>query len=828
MASIDASSSLASNLSVPIAPASSPSSSLPIRTSCEACRNRKLKCSGPPALPQEGRRGRCERCSKEDVACHFVVRAPVGRPKGAKTVHHKKRKFQLEAEDKANSFSSDTATTANASSVKTTDNPLAALQYAAKRGQPSTEGLLAQQMLDVPSKQQVHASSSQATSSTHPMAAFAPVHPLNQASALAASQPHPLIIPQSRPLQPPPHVDPALLYNGYSDDSSLATLEMAAYLESLDRVEIRPSDGLRADMLRRATASLPLQQQQPASLPPSLMGYGTYPSTSLASTYRSEPTISDRSIFDGTILDEGVSYAVPSDFSWWNVGLDGAFMGAATTVEPPPASQSAFAAAVPSIAGLNTTASQQALGGSNSGPPVSPTYATWPRGPASGMGRGFLETAEGQLMTGGPWPIDEERQGSTIKKSCCASKSAANDGKLAPTSSTAIEAASAHQQSGTGSKSSCCSKPDNQHDAKEVIPSLKAKDDSVKACPRTGAAACCCNETGKQGSPNADVSANNATNEDRGASMDATTSTAMTTTTTATSATSADSPATSAAAVSPRVHCVPNPSGSGCTCLCESDVRLLRVRHTLAATTPSSPSSANAGLEADASPASLHLTLSASQAISASCACSSTCPTCKEKPGSAASNASLLISLSLQIYSRAVRILRDGFAPKASAMKDKSPRKVDVDLSGSEDDKPRPSSAHSTLTVDGSGSSTALASSSEGNRGLEIQIGDYRPRPENAERIALLAMRLELWDLERGMETVYKMATGSGGSDGSSGSSMISRPGTADQAEPASGGTAPALAPIDGVVIHKLRGQLKEMISRVERMERNWERRRRG
>ena len=161
-------------------------------------------------------------------------------------------------------------------------------------------------------------------------------------------------------------------------------------------------------------------------------------------------------------------------------------------------------------------------------------------------------------------------------------------------------------------------------------------------------------------------------------------------------------------------------------------------------------------------------------------------------------------------------------------MKDKSPRKVDVDLSGSEDDKPRPSSAHSTLTVDGSGSSTALASSSEGNRGLEIQIGDYRPRPENAERIALLAMRLELWDLERGMETVYKMATGSGGSDGSSGSSMISRPGTATQADSASGGTAPALAPIDGVVIHKLRGQLKEMISRVETMERNWERRRRG
>ncbi len=56
----------------------------------------------------------------------------------------------------------------------------------------------------------------------------------------------------------------------------------------------------------------------------------------------------------------------------------------------------------------------------------------------------------------------------------------------------------------------------------------------------------------------------------------------------------------------------------------------------------------------------IQLTLTASQAITAQCACSTDCPTCQSDPSTEIS-ASLLVSTALQIYARAVRILREGF-----------------------------------------------------------------------------------------------------------------------------------------------------------------------
>jgi hypothetical protein len=131
--------------------------------------------------------------------------------------------------------------------------------------------------------------------------------------------------------------------------------------------------------------------------------------------------------------------------------------------------------------------------------------------------------------------------------------------------------------------------------------------------------------------------------------------------------------------------------------------------------------------------------------------------------------------------------------------------------------------------------------------GLEIKIGGYRPSKENARRIALLAIRLELSDLEKGMGRVYKMAVGGEEGNGrqapdegeSRGGDVVKRevgrdPGSDSRpnavAEGASVVVAVAdkptqsprrlLAPVDGLVICKLREQLREMISRVEALER--------
>uniref|UniRef100_V5EZ30 Uncharacterized protein n=2 Tax=Kalmanozyma brasiliensis (strain GHG001) TaxID=1365824 RepID=V5EZ30_KALBG len=195
-----------------------------------------------------------------------------------------------------------------------------------------------------------------------------------------------------------------------------------------------------------------------------------------------------------------------------------------------------------------------------------------------------------------------------------------------------------------------------------------------------------------------------------------------------------------------KVHCVPNPSGRGCTCLCDMSVALLSVKQVLRETDPHAATAND----------TIQLTLTASQAITAQCACSTDCPTCQSDPSTEIS-ASLLVSTALQIYARAVRILREGFAASAGG------------------------SVHSFFG------------------GLDVTIGSYKPSASNAKRIALYAIKLELKDLRRALGRVSRMAQSLGAGKG--------------------GKVEEGMNPIDQLVILKLYRQLTELLKTVEGLE---------
>ena len=229
-----------------------------------------------------------------------------------------------------------------------------------------------------------------------------------------------------------------------------------------------------------------------------------------------------------------------------------------------------------------------------------------------------------------------------------------------------------------------------------------------------------------------------------------------------------------------KVHCVPNPSGKGCTCLCDMSVALLSVKRTLretsrvgsgleveggqsVATGPGSGRTTGAAAAAAATTQTIQLTLSASQAIAAQCACSADCPTCRSDPSTEVS-ASLLVSTALQIYARAVRTLRDG------------------------------------LTA-GSGSLGG---------GLDVRIGEYRPAAWNSRKIALFAMKLELRDLSRALGKISRMANQT--------RALEARDGEGQGAEEKA--ASPTwMNPIDQLVIKKLNQQLGELLSTIESLE---------
>ena len=267
-------------------------------------------------------------------------------------------------------------------------------------------------------------------------------------------------------------------------------------------------------------------------------------------------------------------------------------------------------------------------------------------------------------------------------------------------------------------------------------------------CPKTGKASCCCD------------------------AQDAPEEAAPTPTTPAESST--------------RVHCVPNPTGKGCTCLCDMH-SLINVRATLRQARAQTihnhnPVEEHNGRDAKGAAAStLQLTLSASQAVAAQCACSASCPTCRSDPNTSLS-ASLLVSTALQIYVRAVQTLRQGFGAQ------------DVGMTGGAD-----------------GAAACLAGAGSD---WDVSIGNYKPRPANARRIALFAMKLELISLR---DALGKVSSAACSIDLTS---TLDAGGEPEAGSIVTGTGGEGVNPIDQVVIRKLHQQLGELLSTVESIER--------
>jgi hypothetical protein len=212
----------------------------------------------------------------------------------------------------------------------------------------------------------------------------------------------------------------------------------------------------------------------------------------------------------------------------------------------------------------------------------------------------------------------------------------------------------------------------------------------------------------------------------------------------------------------PRVHCVPNPTGDGCTCLCDVGVALINIRATLR---QAKDQTLTQEPRQGAAASTLQLTLSASQAIADQCACSASCPTCRSDPSTSLS-ASLLVSTALQIYIRAVRTLRQGFGAGAH-------ERYDAEKGGSE---------------------------------WDVSIGQYKPKPGNARRIALFAMKLELIDLR---DAIRKICTAA--------SAAV----TTSEEDESSATTPPSgiVEGFDQVVIRKLYTQIQDLLRTVEAIE---------
>lgn len=280
-------------------------------------------------------------------------------------------------------------------------------------------------------------------------------------------------------------------------------------------------------------------------------------------------------------------------------------------------------------------------------------------------------------------------------------------------------------------------------------------------------------------------------------------------------------PVTSAESAT-RVHCVPDPTGRGCTCLCDVSVALINVRttlrqardeqSTLTSSIASGSRSLSPGHTSKRAASTLQLTLSASQAVADQCACSASCPTCRTDPSTSLS-ASLLVSTALQIYVRAVRTLRQGFGAHDGSST-----------------RPLPNS-HAAVHASGSE--------------WDVSIGQYKPKAINARRIALFAMKLELRDLRDAIAKVSRAASGAnaptlpGAGNGSAttnndASCCSARNNAAVQSDssrgaayrpPSAGVARPAglveggVNPIDQVVIRKLHQQLGDLLRTVESIE---------
>ena len=577
---------------------------------------------------------------------------------------------------------------------------------------------------------------------------------------------------------------------------SLDDLSIAAFLQSLDTLEINPSDGLDPSMLLGAVAFPPAAAASGPMSNGTVAGAGGEGPLFPAIQTTSNSSSMTAPFFDGSaILDPNISYAVPADFSWWDlsqlgIGMEPSGSSGGSSAGSAPALATAVAGSVSSVTSSSHHAgARHDLAPSPSDQPrqlaieahtptdtLSPHSATialtgatattatssccttapprspiWPRGRQGGMGKGSLTTAEGVTIEALDWgedeadamfpdfatsPQDQER------KSCCAAK----DEALMPQEVKQIkDVAPAVDEAGKEPKACCGGKSS----ASEGPPLARPPDSPRSLLPSSPA-------LGHPHSP---------------------------------STSSSRQPPGTGATVKRKVFCVPNPSGKGCTCLCDMSVALISVRKTLreavgvSATSIVNGSDSNEGADAATKKrrtnpsTTLQLTLSASQAVAAHCACSAECPTCRTDP-SAQLSASLLVSTALQIYARAIKTLKEGVG--------------------------------SALGVGGGSGASKVD--------LDVKIGDWRPSQSNARKIALFAMKLELRDLRKALGKVSDMAKrhsyqppgiAAGGSDASAIAGASNTTGIKGH----------LLNPIDQIVIDKLHSQLGEILQTVETLQ---------
>lgn len=495
--------------------------------------------------------------------------------------------------------------------------------------------------------------------------------------------------------------------------ASLSDLSLAAYLETLDTLDLSYADGLTDNMISSQGNSM--------------------------------------------VLTEGLSYAVPSDFSWWDLNLvDSVTSGGNASRTDPTAQPTPLFGSnhdrVPSISseGLG-------LGTFNSGG----NERLWPRGMENGMGQGELTTAEGLVIKSHGWPQTQDHNSRSISEpkgevksketggsSCSSKKNAVTEMEATPSSSCCN---SKRNEAETSVKSCCGSK--SQHEIQDQLP-IHQDQNFLAPFPPI--------KKERSSSPS-------------------------------------------------RVHCVPNPTGTGCLCQHDGSVALLSVQRSLRETVQNQEvDSQTAFQKSKAQAKTLHLTLCTSQAVSASCACSADCQTCRKDP-SIGTSASILVATSLQIYARAVHILREGFG--------------------------RPSTSNGNGNGNGSGSGNGINLSSSVLGGLDVRIGDYRPGSTNARQIALFAMKLELRDLRSALGRVAEMArsrmrdeeessassskkqdvvVGGKGKEVERSLEKSKAPSMEEKEEEDSSSKQQGLSPIDELVISKLYSQLGDLLKTIE------------
>ncbi|PWZ03622.1 hypothetical protein BCV70DRAFT_224979 [Testicularia cyperi] len=822
-----------------------------IRTACEACRNRKLKCSG--TLPQNGG---CERCKSDAIQCVYSARAPIGRPK--------KRKVE-EAEDAASGNNSSLRTSPErpccsrgrslASSDfknkgqskkgkgKTKDKKLSNtspnIKVESNEHSCTPESTTPQTLkASHPSQQSncigADAVDSSATSSKgsvdarfDEMSAIGSAVPCNPTFEQSNSTPWTAML-SSHSFTPQATMSPSVTSQFASPTNagklpSLDDLSVAAFLQSLDTLEISPEElmlqqqqsqrQLQHAQSSRSHVQLGVGQFGPLAAPNALVPGPSSGASSLNSTLgRSQESLAanmEAWTSSSAILQPGLSFAVPADFSWWDLGIigaDSADSAGPSTAAPTPAfehPQTAYWDAqtpqqrVSNLTSISTkhrdVVPAQLASNSNTklASPLSPSRnvslsQNWPRGITAGMGQGQIQQTQAAAETGLGWStLPSHRDGSLTAssppdtgsdsvKSCCSAKAGKASVQKEPVpASYCSSKAKARAPSKT---ESCCIDKDSRSNGKAVNGTSPSHEKS------------CCNGKDDEKRPGLVPLSTAALSSDSDKAGHE-----------AYIHTHSDKPS--------KVHCVPNPSGKGCTCLCDMSVALLSVKQVLRETDPakkpqpesqsadrasSQRNSSSSGGSSKSSFASntIQLTLTASQAITAQCACSTDCPTCQSDPSTEIS-ASLLVSTALQIYARAVRTLREGFSSSSSGT--------------------------SNSSVGGGYSSSSAANAFFG--GLEVTIGSYQPSASNAKKIALFAIKLELKDLRRALGKISRLAQNFPSLTGLSDPSSTAETSTTGQNRTDELDKTKGMNPIDQLVILKLYRQLTELLKTVEGLE---------